>query len=97
LEEQQRREQEAKGEKPENAQKNPNDPSQRTASKDGAEPPLNMQDPKVQAWLATLPPEIREFLAGGGVEQLPPRVRKIVEDYKRSLLRQTGPGESAPR
>jgi hypothetical protein len=51
----------------------------------------------VQAWLATLPPEIREFLAGGGLEQLPPKVRKIVEDYKRSLLRQTGPGENAPR
>lgn len=51
----------------------------------------------MRAWLTTLPPEIRDFLAGGGLEQLPPKVRKIVEDYKRSLLRQTGPGATAPR
>jgi hypothetical protein len=46
----------------------------------------------VDPWFASLPPELREFWAGGGLEKLPPRLRKIVEDYQRSLDEQTRPG-----
>ncbi len=96
LEEQQRREQEKSGQKPEGGQRNPNDPGER-AEKDPEDPPPAAQDPNVKSWHAALPPELREFFAGGGLEKLPPRLRKIVEDYQRSLDRQTRPPEGTPR
>jgi hypothetical protein len=99
LEEQARREleeqQRQQGKQPSGAQRNPNDPTQ-PASKDGTPPPSS-QDPKVDPWFASLPPELREFWAGGGLEKLPPRLRKIVEDYQRSLDRQTRPSETPAR
>lgn len=79
MEEQQRQ---AGGQQPQGG-KQPHDPSGQ-ASREGQPPPKD-SDPKADPWFASLPPEIREFWAGGGLERLPARVRKILEDYQRNL------------
>ncbi|MFM8387282.1 MAG: hypothetical protein ACKOCB_10780 [Planctomycetia bacterium] len=91
LEEQARKQHEEQqrqaGGTPPQGPKPPQDPAGQ-AARDG-QPPPKESDPKVDPWFASLPPEIREFWAGGGLERLPARVRKILEDYQRSLDAET--------
>lgn len=79
LEEQQRQ---GGGQQPHGA-KTPQDPSGQAARE--GQPPPKEGDPQADPWFASLPPEIREFWAGGGLERLPARVRKVLEDYQRNL------------
>lgn len=96
LEEQQRKEQ-AGGKDPKEGRKDPNDASGRPPGDPDAPKPDVQPDPNLRAWLTGLPPELREFVAGGGLEKLPPRARVIIEAYLRSLHRQTGPSSDRRR
>jgi hypothetical protein len=69
---------------PESGERSPKDPANRT--RDG-KPGEAQTDPEtarpddVPAWVAALPPEIRDALAGGQAERIPARYRHLIRKY----------------
>ena len=68
---------------PTNGQRSPNDPASRAT--DGGQPKeAGTDDPRrndVPGWVASLPPEVRDALAGGRAEDIPERYRGLIRAY----------------
>jgi hypothetical protein len=68
---------------PKNGERSPNDPASRKT--DGGNPDdARKGDPRKNAqpgWVAALPPEVRDALAGGRAEDIPERYRHVIRAY----------------
>lgn len=68
----------------------PRDPTDRTEGRRGtdasAEKPADRDDGE-DAWVAALPPQIRDAVQNGDFTKIPARYRKLVEDYLKRLAK----------
>ncbi len=71
------------GKDPKEGGKSPKDPAKRMPN--GKPNPDKVEQPKrednVPAWMAALPPEIRDAMAGGRAEDIPPKYRHLIKAY----------------
>lgn len=69
---------------PKSGEKSPTDPARNMPKGDKTDDP-NIEQPKRQdnipAWAASLPPEVRDALAGGRAEDVPARYRHLIRRY----------------
>jgi len=76
--------------KPKNGEKSPTNPAQRLPNGDKPKDPAageEPQHPTTPPWFASLPPEIRDALAGGRAQDIPARYRKLIQRYTLWLQR----------
>ena len=69
---------------PKNGEKSPTNPADRLPNGGKPEEPGSSDDPQANPtppWFATLPPEIRDALAGGRAQDIPARYRKLIQRY----------------
>ena len=68
---------------PNSGERTPNDPAQKPT--DGGKPKdAGKDDPRrndVPGWVAALPPEVRDALAGGRAEDIPEKYRSLIRAY----------------
>ncbi len=74
---------------PENGADSPRDPNQRTEGQPDQpdDPKKDKRDEEFEIWKAQLPPEYRDFVAGGQVDKIPEEYRGLVERYLRWLAK----------
>lgn len=76
---------------PKNGEKSPTDPAKQMPK--GGQPedpetnPAERRD-NIPAWAASLPPEVRDALAGGRAEDVPARYRHLIRRYHLWLQKQ---------
>ncbi len=72
---------------PKNGSDSPRDPNQRNDAQpdDPDDPKQDKRDDDIEAWKTQLPPEYREFVAGGQVDKIPEEYRGLVQRYLRWL------------
>lgn len=72
---------------PQNGSESPDSPANEMGepSPDDDKPNENPQDPEGRAWETQLPPEIREAIAGGREDTIPPKYRDLVRKYLKWL------------
>jgi len=69
---------------PKNGEKSPTNPADRLPNGGKPENPDASSDPQknpTPPWFASLPPEIRDALAGGRAQDIPARYRKLIQRY----------------
>ena len=74
---------------PKNGADSPRDPNQRNEGQpdNPDDPKQDKRDDDIKAWETQLPPEYREFVAGGQVDKIPEQYRGLVERYLKWLAK----------
>ena len=86
----------ADGQEPEGGDER-TDPRDGTGRPDGGDTEPPTRDDDVNAWWASLPAEVREALAGGNLERIPARYRRLIERYTLWLQKNRARSDDAPR